>query len=368
MRVRTRGARATAARAAVLLGGAALVASLAATAASFPYRVLQRVPVDGAAPVSAVGFSPGGKRVYAAVGDELRSYDTASGRAEPAVKLPGTGVGLAAAAPDGPLYVVTRSPARLLLLTPHPLRLRTSVALHGGEPSGLLFDRQSNSLFVESRAAGSIARLDPRTGKMLAIAHLHGRLAQMASNGRGALYVADTTADELTVLATGGMTRTGAIPLTGCSAPDGLAMDQVGRRLFVACANGQALVVDEDMGFTFVRLSIERAAHLRLAFALKPLGPDGWKGGAFMAGDGPGLDAIRMNAFISYVGGGSLPLGGRCTALAVSAAARRLVLAVAPRDSGAGSGQAATAGTAAVHTAAGVELIILGGVGSGVAR
>ena len=145
-------------------------------------------------------------------------------------------------------------------------------------------------------------------------------------------------------------------------------MDQVGRRLFVACANGQALVVDEDMGFTFVRLPIERAEHLRLVFALKPLGPGGWKGGAFMAGDGPGLDAIRMNAFISYVGGGSLALGGRCTALAVNATARRLVLALAPRDSGAGPVQPTTAGAAAVHTAAGVELLILGSVGSGVAR
>lgn len=326
-------------------------------AGGFPYRLLRRIPLGGSAPVQALVFGPGGRHFYAAAGDELRSYDAASGRPGAVVKLPGVGVGLAAAAREGGVvYVATRAPARLLVLATQPLRITSSVALRGGEPSALLYDADADALYAESRAGHTVARLEPGSGKVLGIAHLRGRLEQMAANGRGMLYVANAADDELEAIETGGMSRAGAIPLPGCTAPTGLAVDTVGRRLFVSCGNGQALVVDEDMGFTFLRLPIDRATGLRAVFASHPLGPDGWKGGAFMAGDGPALDALRMDAFIRYVGGGRLPLGGRCTALALSPVAQRLVLAVRPRARAPGS-----AGSGAADESAGVELWMLGG-------
>ena len=342
---------------AILLMASALGASLGAAAGELPIRVLQRIHLEGATPVQAIAFGPGGKRLYAAVGGELRTYDAVSGGAGPVVRLPGVAVGLAAAARDrGTLYVATRSPARLLVLALRPLRITSSVAIGGGEPSALLYDSETDALFAESGAGRSVTRLDPATAKALGVVHLPGRLEQMASNGRGALYVANAADDELEAIDTGNMRRTGAIPLAGCTAPSGLAMDKVGRRLFVACGNGQALVIDEDMGFTFERLPIEHAASLRTVFTLRPLGADGWKGAAFIGGDGAALDAIQMKAFISYVGGGSLPLDGRCTALAVSAAARKLALALALRTAGAGGSGAGGSGA----PPAGVELWLLG--------
>jgi hypothetical protein len=356
-------------RAGALLAAAALGVSCAAIAGEFPYRVLHRISLSGAAPVRALAFGPGGKHFYAAAGDELRSYDTASGEAGPVVKLPGVGVGLAAAARDGGmLYVVTRAPARLVMLALHPLRITSSAASRGGEPSALLYDSEADALYAESRAGHSVTRLDPKSGRSMGVAHLRGRLEQMAANGRGMLYVANAAGDELEAIETGAMKPAGAIPLTGCSAPTGLAMDTVGRRLFVACGNGQALVLDEDMGFTFVRLPIEQAADLRTVFALHPLGAGGWKGGAFMAGDGAALNGVRMMAFISYVGGGSLPIGGKCTALAVSPAAQELVLALAPRGPGARSARSGAAAAGSAGAAAGVELWMLGGANTGVSR
>lgn len=362
----TRRARASAASA-FLLAAAVLGTTLARAAGGFPYRVLHRMSLSGAAPVQALAFGPGGKHLYAAVGAQLRSYDAASGAPAEVVKLPGGAVALAAAARDGGvLYAATRAPARLLILAPRPLRIASSVALTG-EPSALLYDTVADALYVESRTGDTVERLDPGSGKTLGVARLHGRLEQMAANGRGLLYVANAANDELEVIETGRMSRIGAIPLSGCSAPSGLAMDPVGRRLFVACADGEALVVDEDMGMTFVRLPIGQSGRLQAVFAFNPLGPGGWKGAAFMAGDASALNAIQMKAFISYVGGGSLPLSGRCTSLAVSPAARRLALALAPRGAGAATaaGEGATAAGAG-HDASGVELWVLGGDSQGV--
>jgi DNA-binding beta-propeller fold protein YncE len=180
------------------------------------------------------------------------------------------------------------------------------------------------------------------------------------------LYVANAAGDAIEVIATGKMTFIGTIPTPNCHAPTGVDFDPVGRRLFVACGNGTALVIDTDMGFAFEQLPIQKATALKTVFAFHPGAPAGWKGGAFIAGDGPVLDAIRMNAFISYTNGGSLPLPGRATALAASPAARQLWIALAPRNDAPGEAAAGDPGQQPGQQSgqqSGVEIMALGASG-----
>lgn len=335
-----------------------LAASLPAAAGAFPFRIAHRIPVSGTTAVTALTFGPAGAHAFAVTDNQLRSFDVATGAPGAVATLPGTGIGVAAA-PDhrGALYVGVRSPARLVILDSEPLRIVSSVALRGGEPSALLYEAGEHALYVESAAGHSVARLDPVSGKTLSIVHLQGELAQMAGDGRGTLYVANETRDAIDVVDTSKMTFKGAIPTPSCHAPTGIGVDPVGRRLFVACGNGTALVIDTDMGFTFVQVPIHRGTALQATFAFHPNGPGGWKGGAFIAGHGPVLEAIRMNAFISYTGGVSLPLPGPATALASSPSAGQLWVAIAPREgTDGGSAQAAT----------GVEILALGPESEGV--
>lgn len=322
-------------RAGALLAGLALMGGVA-IAAVFPYRVMHRIVLPGSLPVRALAFGPSAKRVYAAAGAEVRAYDL-SGRAAGSVKLPGTVTGLASGTGDT-LYAVVHAPARLVMLDTRPLHVRASVPLRAGAPSAVLYDRIGDALYVESRSAHTVTRLEPATGLSVGAVRLRGALRQMAANGRGTLYVANAARHVLDVVNATNMTFSGEIPLARCRAPSGLAMDTIGRRLFVACANGRALIVDADLGFTFVRLPIEPGESLRAVFAFHPLGPGGWKGGAFMAGEGAHLDAIRMSAFVRYANGGKLPLAAPCTAMALSPAAGELWLALAP-GSGGGSGE-----------------------------
>jgi DNA-binding beta-propeller fold protein YncE len=206
------------------------------------------------------------------------------------------------------------------------------VPIRGGAPTALLYEPGEHSLYVESRSGHSVTRLDSGTGKTIAVGHLQGDLEQMAGDGRGTVYVANSSSDAIDVLATDKMTSPGGIPTPDCHAPTGLDLDPVGRRLFVACSNGRALVIDTDMGFAFEQLPIQNGKGLRTVFAFHPNGAGGWKGGAFIAGDGPRLDAIRMNAFISYTGAGAVSLPERATALAVSPAAGQIWVALAGTD------------------------------------
>lgn len=317
------------------LAAAALAASFPAAGGTLPFAVIHRIEVAGGSPITALAFAPDGKQAYAAAGEELRSFDAATGAPGAAVRTPGQLVGLAAS-PEagGSLYAAVRAPARLLVLGLHPLRIRADDPIRSGAPSALLYEAGEHALYVESRSGHSVARLDSGDGKTIAVAHLEGELAQMAGDGRGALYVANAAGDAVAVIATDTMRFTGAIPTPNCHAPTGLDLDPVGRRLFVACGNGTALVIDTDMGFAFEQLPIEKGAPLRTVFAFHPGGPNGWKGGAFIAGDAPALDAIRMNAFISYTSAGSMPLSGPATALAVSPQAGQLWIALAPQQSG----------------------------------
>lgn len=344
---------------ALTVAAAALAASLPAAAGTLPLTVAHRIGLVGGSPVSALAFAPDGKQAYAAVGDELRSFDVATGTLAAALKVPGQVVGLATSADaGGSLYAAVGAPARLLFLSLHPLRIRANDALRGGEPSGLLYEPGEHALYVESRFGHSVARVDSGDGKTIAVAHLKGDLAQMAGDGRGTLYVANAAGDAIEVIATDKMRLIGAIPTPNCHAPTGVDLDPVGRRLFVACGNGTALVIDTDMGFAFEQLPIQKATALRTVFAFHPGAPAGWKGGAFIAGEGTELDAIRMNAFISYTNGGSLPLPGRATALAVSPAARQLWIALAPRKGAPAEGAAGASGQQA-----GVEILALGASG-----
>lgn len=338
---------------------AALAASTPAAAAALPFAVTHRIELAGGPPIAALTFAPDGKLAYAAAGTELRSFDVTTGAPREVVKVPGEVVGLVAAPQaGGTLYAAVRAPARLVVLGLHPLALRASYSLRSGAPSALLYEPAEHALYVESRAGHSVARLDPDDGKTIAVAHLQGDPAQMAGDGRGTLYVANAARDAIDVIATEGMSFTGAIGTPSCHAPTGLDLDRVGRRLFVACSNGIALVVDTDMGFAFEQLSIQQGTALRTVFGFHPGGPAGWKGGAFIAGDGPVLDGIRMNAFISYTSGGSMALPGQATALAMSPSSAQLWVALVPRHAAPDE----AAGDAA-RRQAGAEIMALGASG-----
>src|SRR5215469_14896109 len=345
--------------AALTVAGASLAVSLPAAGGTLPFAVAHRIEVAGGASIAALAFAPDGKLAYAAAGDEIRSFDVGTGAPAAVVKLPGEIVGLTASADaGGSLYAAVGAPARLFLLGLQPLRIRANDPLRGGAPSGLLYESGEHALYVESRSGHSVARLDSEDGKTVAVTRLQGDLAQMAGDGRGTLYVANAAGDAIDVIATDKMRFMGAIPTPNCHEPTGLDLDPVGRRLFVACGNGTALVIDTDMGFAFEQLPIQKGAPLRTVFAFHPGGPGGWKGGAFIAGDGPELDAIRMDAFISYTSAGSMPLSGRATALAVSPAAAQIWIALAPRHGVSGSAAATEAAQQA-----GAEILALGARG-----
>ncbi len=304
----------------------------AAAGTGFPYRLMRRIALPATGVVHALLFDPQTRVIYVAQGHRIEGYSPAGKPLALHRRLGGT-VSALARTQSGQIVAAVRAPAQLVFLSPRTLAVEHQRSLDSGRPAALLYDRTARMLFLESRSNGSIVRLDPLSGRPLGRVRILGALGQMAGNGRGTLYVTNTARNALEVIDARTMRRAGSIPLSRCHAPSGLAMDRVGRRLFVGCANGRALIVDADLGFTFVRLPLPGGPRLHAAFAFHPFGAHGWKGGAFFAG-AKAVAGIQMQAFIRYRNHGQLPLPARCSALALAAPVGELWLALASAATG----------------------------------
>lgn len=309
---------------------AVLLAAPAAAANTFPYHLLSRIALPGTGNVRALAFDRPAAAVYVGQGHFVRVYTLTGTTRNVERRFHGT-VNALVTLRRNEIVVAVRHPDNLYFLSATSLRVLRRHALGSTRPSVLLYDRYEHMLFLESRTSHIVMRLDPETGNDIGSIRLSGRLSELASNGRGTLYVVNATHDAVDAIGVRHMRYEGEIPLSRCPAPTGLAMDPVGRRLFVGCSNGRALIVDADLGFTFVRLSIQRAAHLHAIFAFRPFGPGGWKGGAFIAGGGM-VNAIDMQAFVRYQDGGHYILPSCCTALTLVPPAGELWLAGARKD------------------------------------
>ncbi len=310
---------------AALIGAAGMAA---ARAAAFPLAVEWRLPLPATGRPSALGMAPDGSTAYLAQGDALAAYATATRAPQGLLHLPGRIVALVIAPAGDRAYAALAGRDAVAVISLKPLALLRTLPLPAA-PSDLTLDPAGLTLTVASAAAGRLFAFDAADGRRIAAAAVPGRLGQIAANGYGGVFVAVADRGVIAVLDARSLRPTGEFPLPDCARPGGLALDPVGRRLFVACADGGTAVVDTDVGFTFERLAGARAGDARGVYA-RPTGALGWKGAAFFAGTGATLNAVRMLAFIHYVDGGSLRLPAAATALAYDAARAELWITVAP--------------------------------------
>ena len=301
----------------------------AARAASFPLAILHEAPLPAAGPASALAFAPDGTAAYLAQGNALTVYTAMGGAPSGGLRVPGRITALAIAPAGDRAYAALVDRNAVAVISLRPLGLLRMLPLPAA-PSDLALDPAGGSIYVASAAAARLFEFDAASGRLTASARVAGALGQIAANGYGGVFVALADQDRVAVLDAHSLRPTGAYPLNGCARPSGLALDPVGRRLFVGCADGGTAVVDTDVGFTFERLPGAPLAAAR-AIYVRPTGALGWKGAVFFAGAGATLSAVRMLAFIHYADGGALGLPAPATALAFDAVNTRLWVALAPK-------------------------------------
>jgi DNA-binding beta-propeller fold protein YncE len=293
-----------------VLATSLIVAVGPALAAEVDFKIIAHYKLEGPGKAVGLALDTEARRIYLAHGANVEILNADSGA--PVGQI-GTGAGASAVAliPDMKRGFVANSEAgTITVLDTESGKALKTIRSTGKAPGAVIYDDGSKRVFVSNHDSGSVTALDCDSGKVLGTVELAGKAGQLTANGYGRLFVAAPGTNLIHVIDTTTLKALGDMPAGTGQDCTGLALDPVGRRLFVACANGRVAVVDTDNGFTFEDLAGGRGPGAGV-FTFLPAGKGGWKGAAFMVNADGTLTAVKMNAYISYSVGASakLPTG-----------------------------------------------------------
>lgn len=187
------------------------------------------------------------------------------------------------------------------------MKRTAAIQMEAAGATTLCYDKFSMTVEAVS-GGGSLATIDPATGKVVSSGKIATGAGQIACGTLGHVYVADTAANVVHVLNHDSLKSDGDLPMKSGHKPTGITLDTKGRRLFVSCDDGVIEIIDTDAGFTFIELKGGKgAAHE--TFAWLPQGKGQWKAAAFIAQEDGTLSGVRMMAYINYIMGGQFKLG-----------------------------------------------------------
>jgi DNA-binding beta-propeller fold protein YncE len=119
-----------------------------------------------------------------------------------------------------------------------------------GSPDGILGDPSDGRIYILSHSLPNVTAIDAADGKVVGTVDVGGAPEQTVSDGKGRLFVAVETKDEIAVLDTKTLTVTGHYSMAGkCGEPAGLAIDVKAKALFAACRNPAVMaMLNADTG------------------------------------------------------------------------------------------------------------------------
>lgn len=293
---------------------AAVLPALPAVAqAGAGYRVQGEYKLEGAGPAGNLWLDAASRRLYVAHGDRVDVLNADTGRREGSMEAQDAAGLLIVDGSHG--FFANRRGNSVSMFDPATLKVLKGIPLDAKGPESLAYDSDVQEVFVVAPEAGSVVALDARSGAIAGTVSLTGHLRQAVSNDMGSLFVAAQDANAIDVVDTHTLKLLGDFPSGDAQGPVSLAIDNSGRRLFVACADGKLPVIDTDIGFTFEELAIG-SGDAGSVFTFNPQGNGGWKGADFVASTDGTLALIKMNSFIRYSAGGtvSIPKGDHSVA------------------------------------------------------
>ena len=122
-------------------------------------------------------------------------------------------------------------------------------------PDVALYDGLTRRFFAASSRNTGLAAIETTGGKQKRY-DTAVPIRALASNHRGWLFAAASNEPAVYVFDSSSGANLGSFPAPGCLYPSALAVDDVERRLYLACTNGQLQVLDSDNGVVLSRQEI----------------------------------------------------------------------------------------------------------------
>jgi DNA-binding beta-propeller fold protein YncE len=282
----------------VLLAG--MTSALAANGTSAQFKVVNKVPLEGASRWDYLYVDSQARRVYMARATHFSVLDADSGAvvgdipdtpgAHGVALAPDLGVGFTS---DGGENKVT------------VFDIKTYKALGkietGGNPDSILFHAATGYLFVQNGKSKSSSVIDAAKREVVATIQLPGRPEFAVADDAGHIFINIEDTGSMVVLDAANKKIKSTWPIKGCEDPSGLAIDTQGHKLFAACSNKVMAVVDSQNGKVLQTVPIGEGCD---ATAFDP-----GTGTAFASNNDGTLTIVRAGSNGSYSAVQTLSLG-----------------------------------------------------------
>ncbi|MBV9082925.1 MAG: beta-propeller fold lactonase family protein [Acidobacteriaceae bacterium] len=310
--------------------GTALTLTIATTfvsAADGDFKVVAHYRVSGSGKIQGIGIDSTARRIYVAQGARVDLLNADTGAAAGQIAT-GAGASDLILVPDIKRGFVANSGSNnIAVFDTDSCKVLRTVNSTGKAPSALTYDDGARLVFVANRDSGNITAFDPETGRIAGTVELGGKVGQLAATGYGRLFVVAPNTNLVHVVDTETFKSLGDFPTGTGEDCTGLALDPVGRRVFVGCANGRIPILDGDIGLAFEDLAGGGSGPSTAMFTFLPTGKGGWKGAAFITNADGTLTAVKMNAFVNYTIGAKSKLSSGIGPLALDTKTHHLLIA-----------------------------------------
>lgn len=220
-----------------------------APTAAIKYREIARYPVGGQGFWDYLTCDPAGHRLFVTRGTHVLVLSTSTGKV--VGDIPDTkgchGVALALALDLKRGFVSDGADNAVTIFDTQTLKEVGKVTV-GQRPDAILYDPATRRVFTFNAGSHDTTAVDAATGKVVGTIAPGGRPESGVSDGRGKIFVNVEDNSELVTLDPKKLTVVRRTSLAPAEEPTGLALDPKTHRLFAACGNGHAAVVDAETG------------------------------------------------------------------------------------------------------------------------
>jgi DNA-binding beta-propeller fold protein YncE len=229
---------------------AALLALLAPTiaggfaAAQTPapgYKIVKRIPVGGDGGWDYLAVDPGARRLYVSHATHVVVVDLARDTIVGDIaNTPGVH-GIAFDHALGRGFTSNGRDSTVTIFDLKTLREIARVNVGGANPDAIGFDPFTKRVFTMNGRSSNASAIDPATGQVVGHIDLGGRPEEVASDGKGRLYINLEDKSEIAEVDPKALTVLRRWSIAPCEGPSGIAIDVAHRRLFSVCDKVMAI-------------------------------------------------------------------------------------------------------------------------------
>ncbi len=237
---------------------AALSLSVSAAFATPTYKMASSIPLGGPDRWDYVVFDASSGRVFVAHGDEVTIVDPKADTVIGQIKsIPGGTHGVAISTATGQGFTDDGKNGKVIVFDLKTLKITHEITADL-DADAITFDNLTGEVFVIEGDPGAISVVDPKTDSVVAAIKVGEKLEYGVTDDMGTLFVAGEEKGDLVKIDARSHQVVTHWPADGCRSPHGLALDRIGHRLFMGCANSVMMVMSAEDGHVIAKLPIGR--------------------------------------------------------------------------------------------------------------